>query len=60
MHKADCMKRVLVNLTDAQLAELDELIKAGLYKGRSQAIRDAVGALIEKKKLREIEKKLGG
>jgi metal-responsive CopG/Arc/MetJ family transcriptional regulator len=54
------MKRVLTNLTDAQLKELDELIKAGLYKGRSQAIRDAVGALIEKKKLREIEKKLGG
>jgi len=53
------MKRVLVNLTETQLKELDEIIKTGLYKGRSQAIRDAVVALIEKKKLREIEKKLG-
>lgn len=59
MHKADCMKRVLVNLTDVQLEELDELLKKGLYKGRSQSVRDAVRILIEKEKLREIEKKLG-
>jgi metal-responsive CopG/Arc/MetJ family transcriptional regulator len=53
------MKRVLVNLTDVQLEELDELLKKGLYKGRSQSVRDAVRILIEKEKLREIEKKLG-
>jgi len=53
------MKRVLVNLTDAQLDELDELLKKGSYKGRSQAIRDAVRFLIERKKLEEIKSRFG-
>jgi len=52
------MKRVLVNLTDAQLEELDKLIKDKVYRNRSEAIRDAVRQLLEKEKITELNKKL--
>jgi len=52
------MKRVLVNLTDAQLEELDKLTKNKVYRNRSEAVRDAVRQLLEKEKITELNKKL--
>ena len=50
------MKRLLINLTDKQIEELNEMIKKGFYKNRAEAIRDSVKLLIENKKLIEIQK----
>jgi len=52
------MKRIIVNLTEKQLKELDDLVKAGFYTSRAEAIRDSIRLLIETKKLKEIKEKL--
>jgi Arc/MetJ-type ribon-helix-helix transcriptional regulator len=52
------MKRILVNLTEKQLEELDKLVEAGVYTSRAEAIRDSMRLLIETKKLKEIKEKL--
>jgi Arc/MetJ-type ribon-helix-helix transcriptional regulator len=52
------MKRVLINLSDAQLEELDKLIKCNIYRNRSEAVRDAIRQLLEKEKVNELNKKL--
>uniref|UniRef100_A0A6M3Y087 Putative ribbon-helix-helix protein repressor n=1 Tax=viral metagenome TaxID=1070528 RepID=A0A6M3Y087_9ZZZZ len=41
------MKRVIVNLTDALLKGLDELVREGKYPNRSEAIRNAIRDLIK-------------
>jgi len=38
-------------LSKKHLEEIDSLVKAGLYKSRSEAIRDAVKELIETKRV---------
>lgn len=52
------MKRVLVNLTEKQLEELDSLVKEGVYGSRAEAVRDCIRLLIESKKLKEIQEKI--
>ena len=51
-------KRIIINLTDQQIKELERIAKSKDYKSRSEAIRDAVVQFLEKKKIEEIEKKL--
>ena len=51
------IRRILVNLTELQLAELDRMVKKGEYSNRAEAVRYAVRELIEKKKLEELEEK---
>lgn len=51
-------KKLLVSLTDQQIAELDILVEKGIYKNRSEAIRSAVRLLLEKAKLEQLEEKL--
>lgn len=53
------MKRVLVNLTEKLLKEIDTLVEEKVYSSRSEAFRDAVRLLIEKSKIKEIDEKLG-
>jgi Arc/MetJ-type ribon-helix-helix transcriptional regulator len=52
------MKRVLINLTEKQLEELDKLVKEGFYGSRTEAVREAVRILLESKKLNEIQEKV--
>ncbi len=52
-------KRALINLTEYQITLLDSLVKKKVYFSRSEAIRDAVRMLLEKRKLKELEEKLG-
>lgn len=52
------MKRIIVNLTEKQLEELENLVKAGIYASRTEAVRDSVRLLIETKKLKEINEKM--
>jgi putative addiction module CopG family antidote len=42
-------------LTPRLVAEIDSLIKEGWYANRSEAIRDAVRNLVERKKLVRLE-----
>jgi len=53
------MKRILVNLTEQQLEGLEYLVNSKVYTNRSEALRDAIQLLLEKKKLEELEKKIG-
>lgn len=53
------MKRVLINLTDTLLEELDTLVEKKVYSTRSEALRDAARLLVEKSKLEELDEKLG-
>jgi Arc/MetJ-type ribon-helix-helix transcriptional regulator len=59
MDKCVEMKRVLVNLTEQQIEELEQLVNSNSYTNRSEALRDAIRLLLEKKKLEELEKKIG-
>jgi len=52
------MKRIIVNLTEKQLEELDNLVKAGFYSSRAEAVRDCVRLLVETKKVKEIQEKV--
>jgi len=42
-------------LTSKLVAELDALIKEGWYANRSEAIRDAVRSMVERKQLARLE-----
>ena len=59
MDKCVEMKRVLVNLTEQQIEELEQLVNSNYYTNRSEALRDAIRLLLEKKKLEELEEKIG-
>lgn len=52
------LKRVLVSLTEKQLEELDNMVKAGFYGNRAEAVRDSIRLLVEAKKLKEIQEKV--
>jgi Arc/MetJ-type ribon-helix-helix transcriptional regulator len=52
------MKRVLVNLTEKQLEELDEMVKEGVYTSRAEAVRDGIRLLAEAKKLKKLQEKM--
>ncbi len=49
------METVPSRLTKRLLLELDILIKQGWYSNRSEAVRDAVRNLIEKKRVERLE-----
>ncbi|ATZ61391.2 MAG: ribbon-helix-helix domain-containing protein [Methanosarcinales archaeon Met12] len=49
------MEAIPAKLTHKLIIELDELVKDGWYSNRSEAIRDAVRKLIEKRKLEILE-----
>ena len=51
-------KKLLINLTENQVLELDILIRKRRYRNRSETIRAAIREFLEKKKLEEIEEKL--
>ena len=48
------VKKVLVGLTEMQLAEVDKMVNTGMYGSRSEAVRDAIRQLVEAK-VRRIE-----
>ena len=50
------MKTVPAKLTERLVLEAEELIKEGWYANKSELIRDAVRDLINKSKLRKLEK----
>jgi len=52
------MRKVLVSLTEGQVEGLDKLVAGGVYGSKADAVRDAVGMLLEKGKLSELEEKL--
>lgn len=52
------MKRILVNLTEKQLEELDEMVKEGVYTSRAEAVRDGIRLLAEAKKLKKLQEKM--
>jgi len=39
--------KILINLTDYHIEELDKLVKMGVYQHKAEAIRDAIRKLIE-------------
>jgi putative addiction module CopG family antidote len=49
------MDTVTAKLTTRLTRELDELIETGLYANRSEAIRDAVRDLLDRKRLQRLE-----
>lgn len=49
------METVTAKLTPRLTRELDELIEAGWYANRSEAIRDAVRELLDKRRLQRLE-----
>lgn len=49
------METIPARLTSKLVAEIDALIKEGWYANRSEAIRDAVRNLVERKKLVRLE-----
>jgi len=50
------MRTVPAKLTPKLIAEIDELVKAGWYASRSEALRDGARNIVEKHKLKELEK----
>lgn len=52
------MKKVLVNLSEFQIEELNNLVRNGAYSTRNEAIREALRGFLLMKKSEEIEKKL--
>lgn len=49
------METIPAKLTSKLVLEIDALIKEGWYANRSEAIRDAVRNLVERKKLVRLE-----
>jgi hypothetical protein len=43
-------KKLIISLTDQQFEELKKMVKAGIYRTRTEAVRDAVRKLIEEKR----------
>lgn len=54
-HGIPAMETVTAKLTPRLTQELDGLIEAGWYANRSEAIRDAVRILLERKRLQRLE-----
>ncbi len=50
------MKRILVNLTEEELAKIEKLLKKKTYNSRSEAVRHALELLIEADKHSELKK----
>jgi putative addiction module CopG family antidote len=49
------LQTIPAKLTSKLVAELDALIKEGWYANRSEAIRDAVRSMVERKQLARLE-----
>ncbi len=49
------LQTIPAKLTSKLIAELDALIKEGWYANRSEAIRDAVRKMVERKQLARLE-----
>lgn len=49
------METVPAKMTKRLVMELDKLIEQGWYSNRSEAVRDAVRKLVEKKRLERLE-----
>ena len=49
------LQTIPAKLTSKLVAELDALIKEGWYANRSEAIRDAVRNMVERKQLARLE-----
>jgi len=49
------LQTIPAKLTSKLVAELDALIKEGWYANRSEAIRDAVRTMVERKQLARLE-----
>jgi putative addiction module CopG family antidote len=49
------LQTIPAKLTSKLVAELDALIKEGWYANRSEAIRDAVRKMVERKQLARLE-----
>jgi putative addiction module CopG family antidote len=49
------LQTIPAKLTSKLVAELDALIKEGWYANRSEAIRDAVRSMVERKQLVRLE-----
>jgi len=56
VYYGDTMETVPAKLTTRLTREIDELIEEGWYANRSEAIRDAVRELIERKKYARIKR----
>jgi putative addiction module CopG family antidote len=52
----DALETVTAKLTPRLAAEIDALVEEGWYANRSEAIRDAVRNLVDKKNLARLEK----
>ncbi len=52
----DELETVTAKLTPRLAAEIDALVEEGWYANRSEAIRDAVRNLVDKKNLARLEK----
>jgi putative addiction module CopG family antidote len=52
----DALETVTAKLTPRLAAEIDALVEDGWYANRSEAIRDAVRNLVDKKNLARLEK----
>ena len=47
LNDSETRKRVTVRLSQERLDALDELVEAGVYPNRSEALRDGVDELID-------------
>jgi Arc/MetJ-type ribon-helix-helix transcriptional regulator len=45
----EVMRTVQIRLTEQQLRAIDRLLKRGRYPNRSEAVRAAVGTMVEKR-----------
>lgn len=55
VYYGDMMETVPTRLTKRLILELDKLIEEGWYSNRSEAVRDAVRELVEKKRIEMLE-----
>jgi len=56
INEKDALETVTAKLTPRLAAEIDALVEEGWYANRSEAIRDAVRNLVDKKNLARLEK----
>ena len=55
VYYGDTMETVPAKMTKRLILELDRLIEEGWYSNRSEAVRDAVRELVEKKRIEMLE-----
>jgi len=55
VYYGDTMETVPAKMTKRLILELDKLIEEGWYSNRSEAVRDAVRELVEKKRIVMLE-----